>query len=520
MEKKWGLRGFSRLLGAAALALFLCIVLPVAVASFGLMAQLGLDGPYEEWVDFVREGCVANLLLTAAAIAALCAVNALLVRFARIRLSAVMMALWLAAALFWVIGIGLVQERDCEAVLNAAKAFAQGDYAFLKWGYFMGCPFQLGIVLIMEGLTRLLPGIDLNILMQCINAVCGAAIAGVLAALSQTIFDDERTAHATMLLCAAFLPFLLFCVFTYGTMLMLLCCMAAILCFARYAKSGRRGLLAGMALFMAAAYVAKPNALIPGVALCICALLHAMGSRDVRPLLAAALGVAVGLLLMRLIIWQYGLRSGEPLVENVHILTWLMMGIGEPASQPGWYNGYVGVFFDMYLAPQEQKEIVMRDLAQRIPELLENPAMTAAFMRDKFLSQWLEPTYSTMIYGERCFWSGRFNGLAALLYRPGSPIHDAATAYMNVYQQAVYVLACVGAVSLFRRRGFAPALVLPVIVIGGFLYHQLFEAKSQYIFPYIVYMMPPAAQGLCIAQTGMSRAARRMPGRGGRKEAA
>ena len=35
------------------------------------------------------------------------------------------------------------------------------------------------------------------------------------------------------------------------------------------------------------------------------------------------------------------------------------------------------------------------------------------------------------------------------------------------------------------------------VVLGGTLYHLLFEAKAQYAYPYMVYMLPLAAMGLC-----------------------
>ena len=42
-------------------------------------------------------------------------------------------------------------------------------------------------------------------------------------------------------------------------------------------------------------------------------------------------------------------------------------------------------------------------------------------------------------------------------------------------------------------------LFLPLAVLGGFLFHTLWEAKSQYILPYFVCMLPCAAAGLAEA---------------------
>ena len=45
---------------------------------------------------------------------------------------------------------------------------------------------------------------------------------------------------------------------------------------------------------------------------------------------------------------------------------------------------------------------------------------------------------------------------------------------------------------------FAVALALPVTILGGARYHLIFEAKAQYAYPYMVYMLPLAAVGLCV----------------------
>ena len=47
---------------------------------------------------------------------------------------------------------------------------------------------------------------------------------------------------------------------------------------------------------------------------------------------------------------------------------------------------------------------------------------------------------------------------------------------------------------LWRRRDMESSL-LPLIILGGLLYHLLFEAKSQYALPYFVLMIPMAAFG-------------------------
>ena len=66
---------------------------------------------------------------------------------------------------------------------------------------------------------------------------------------------------------------------------------------------------------------------------------------------------------------------------------------------------------------------------------------------------------------------------------------------MNQVQQLVFLGALLGMPGLWRRKRISQCL-LPVIVLGGLLYHLLFEAKSQYALPYFALLVPLAAWGL------------------------
>ena len=68
---------------------------------------------------------------------------------------------------------------------------------------------------------------------------------------------------------------------------------------------------------------------------------------------------------------------------------------------------------------------------------------------------------------------------------------------MKVWQQTVYMLTVIGLWYGWRKADQTVQLILPLVVLGGFLYHMIFEAKSQYIYVYMMYLVPIAAQGLC-----------------------
>ena len=144
-----------------------------------------------------------------------------------------------------------------------------------------------------------------------------------------------------------------------------------------------------------------------------------------------------------------------------------------------------------------EKAAALEMLAARLREFAADPAGAWAFFKEKCLTQWAEPSYDILWYGAVCGKSGRFNGLAHAIFRDGSPVRALLAGYMNIFQQAAYVLALIGTCGMIKEKRIeAVQLMLPVTVLGGFLYHMLFEAKSQYIYPYMLLLLPLAAAGM------------------------
>ena len=507
-----------QLLILAACILFTLIVAATAVHALSLLARLTVDGYFAEGVLYLKENLTHSVLLTACAILAFLFAHAILQKM-NIRIEHGLLLLWLVAALAWVIGVQVQQNSDPAALLQTAYEFAEDDFRDLTWGYYMGCPFQLGMVLLLEIIIRMLPSLDGNIVMQCMNCVFAVTTIGFLTGFAQYV-SGEKERTATLLLLMTCLPLFLFTVFVYGTLLMLMLCSISFLLFAKFIRSRRISYIVFSAVLLALACQAKQNAMIAQMAMLICCVLFALQYRDWRPVLIAAASIALDIFLGQIIVWQYELRSGIQLIQNESKLTWLVMGLSEGGARSGWYNGYVGRFFDRYLTREAQLAEVKADLADRLKEMASDPAMTAAFMKDKWLSQWLEPTYSTIARNMGGEWYGRYNGVAEHVYRSVTYSGQLVLGYMNTWQKCLYIFSTFGGMSWIFHSSDRRALewlILPVTIIGGFLFHQLFEAKSQYIFPYMIYLIPVAAHGLCQAEKSIIAVLQRLTGKSGVK---
>ena len=76
--------------------------------------------------------------------------------------------------------------------------------------------------------------------------------------------------------------------------------------------------------------------------------------------------------------------------------------------------------------------------------------------------------------------------------------------YMNLFQTLVFVSFLFCLISR-RKKWTMEQLFIPLVLLGGFFFHIIWEAKSQYIFPYFVSMLPIAAMGLAEAVETLER---------------
>ncbi|MBQ4265368.1 MAG: hypothetical protein IJB85_07645 [Clostridia bacterium] len=494
----------QRLCVCAALGMALCLFAGVALGGMFVTAHLGRQTWSHEVVTFIQEGLLANLLLTAAMLGAVMLLGRLLSRFALVKLSAAMLAAWCAGTLVLVVGAGVKQIYDFAYVLEGAELFARGNYKPLTIDYFHIYSYQLGICLPMEVVKRLVPGLNLSMFMQVLNVFLSAGTAGVMAALAQVLFS-EREARAAVLLYVLFLPLALQCIYVYGTLPMLLMTACAALCLALYLKKRKARFGFAYVLCIAAAYMLKPNAAVPLIAMTIAALLDALVSRDWKLVAYAALGAVCAVGLLKLVILQYELRAGVQLTGDLSALARLVMGMQEGGAEAGWFNHYTEQFFPFEVTAQQEREIAAADLAARLAEMKADPLMTLAFFRDKLLSQFLEPSYCALWYSSLCEHTGALGDMTLAASMDGSAVRMALERCMGLYQKMLHILCFVGIAGMLKGKNLSMAAVaLPVCLLGGVLYHMLFEAKAQYLYMYVILMMPVAAHGLCMVSDGVS----------------
>ena len=268
---------------------------------------------------------------------------------------------------------------------------------------------------------------------------------------------------------------------------------------------------AGSILFLALSVMLRKNSLIPIIAVLLVLLFESLRfGRSVRARLCL-LGMAVCLAvtsvgILPLVQKCYEKKASNTLSSGVTAMSYFAMGMQEASRGCGWDNGfnidtYDAAGMDSALANEISRQAVL----ERLAYFREHPGYAVDFYARKHLSQWADGTYASRqatlaAYGGRSeFFQKVYDGSLSSAY----------IEWCNAWQNVLYLGTLVFCVSAVHRKrkytATAPqgsdtdSLYLYVgliAVLGGFLFHILWEANSRYIFLYSLLLMPYCAAGV------------------------
>lgn len=272
---------------------------------------------------------------------------------------------------------------------------------------------------------------------------------------------------------------------------------------------------------------------------------------------AAASGKSAGALILRAVLFgvmfvvltkgaQSAVNLGtaraagiEKMPEGVPSAAYFAMGMEETEGKYGWYNGRnVGLFRDAGYDREQTVLDARETMKASIGEFQNSKRYLIRFYAGKFLSQWGDPTCVSMREMEE---TRRHTGelpklVDSLIFGTGSRILQWG---MNVTHSliylglTVYLLSATG--SALRRKQklrmpaqngqqtqngqqvqkqgqrlrtvSEPEILLVLFLVGGMLFHQIWEASGRYTMRYYLTMLPLAAWGICRLISGKQQEA-------------
>ena len=403
--------------------------------------------------------------------------------------------LWcLVVGTVWVLLAASTPVADQLMITSSAERFAQGNYGRLEYGkYLFYYPFQLGLVAYMELVFKLF-GLNNYIALQIFNVlgIAGSVYAGCR--IVSYLFDKRRVEAIYLMLAALCFPFLIFSAYLYSDVLSIFGSLIVIWQLLRFLKAGKKDSMIWMALAGTAAVLLRSNSLIVLIAVgCVLAVKGITGKEGLYLLCILLLGTGV-MAGRQAVNRYYEAVSGTTINDGMPSVLWIAMGMQEGDKEAGWYNGYSMYTYQdvcQYHGPTA-KALGIAEIRARAKEFLTHPLYAADFYFRKFTSQWNDPTYGCFIMTYAT--DRERSALGESLYR-GMP-KRILEKFMDCYQLLIY--GAVLFLLVYRRKGKRDLewYVLLIAVIGGVLFHELWEAKSRYVLPYFIMMIPMAAAGL------------------------
>ncbi len=411
-------------------------------------------------------------------------------------LFATLFIVWFAVSIFFLAATNLSQLYDYQYILEIGQLFARGNYGAMSSDYINAYPYQLGICLFIEFLSRIFPSLPMGLFLQCLNAIACLTISRVLCFLC-FYTGGSRNSHIFSVLCFLSLPMLLYCVYVYGTLYMMALVASSFLFFVCYIKKENHLFLLLSGVLLSLSYCFKPNMLVPLIAFVISCLFFSLLKKNLRPLLIALLAVILTFCLSVFIPLQYEYRSRIHLHPTVSTKARLIMGLQDNGPAFGWHNRYIEKYFPENLTDAERSEMANQDLSSQITYLKSDPLRTLNGLCEKIISQWLDPSYGTLRY----ITINKANGPIPILrdvLTDGCTTSSILLQFMKSYQQFIYLFAAVGLYSSLKEKKSISAFYIALTIFGGVLYHFIFEAKSCYAFVYMIYASVFASKGFLL----------------------
>ena len=409
-------------------------------------------------------------------------------------------------SVIWVINCHVAPDGDGHVLCSVAHRMITGNYVDMTnkgytggyTGYMVIFPHQFSLLSVIHLIFSLFGPWKYEIF-QHINAICMPILFFSGYKLLQLICGNLEAVIYYILFFLGCVPLFLYVPYVYGEIISITFTMVLMWQTIRYCKTGKKSCFLWGTLAIVLACMVRKNSFIVLIAVGIVLLIHSL--RKANPwgvvwVLVMALMVSGS---DKLIHAYYEKASGIKVAGGVPYISWIRMGLQDTWAGPGWFDNSSIEAFKEHGYDTEQTAIAEKEQIREIlKSMWEDKAYSIDFFRRKILTQWNSPKYG-YIYDIQNF-DCEPEELPDLVSRIYYYDEISVQAYLNRYQFVLYFYAAMSAVVLFANRKKESCLadyLLYIAIVGGFLFSALWEASSRYVLPYVVYMVPLAAIGIC-----------------------
>ena len=497
-----------RICSGVAVYLIALLFAIVTVGSILQTSHIDPANPYSEHITFDDDLVLTNLAFIGLTIMAALAMMRKNIRFSKLNTRFVAGVMLLFTTIFALAWINLVQSKangDSLTLLNTAKNAAKGNYGGFSGGgygghsYFDLYPGELGYVFFAQILYAVFGVNSSDLLLQIPNVIALDFIYVGIVLIAKHMLDRPAVTNLTAIMLTVCLQPMFITTYTYSYLIGLAFIVWAVYFALRFTRESKL-LHAGLGILTAIlGYIIRPEYMVILIGVAAGLILHAIDKKKWLALAMAALTILCSYGGQKLVVAGYAGASGAKLNTQLSTTVKRYAGVSESSMAPGWYNGVdvntmIGANFDMAQADQTAQQGIKSRMAA-----LKSSRQTLNFFKQKLLSQINEPSFQSVwlsqVREHNIPQNEKLSPIVQSVYTGG--LNVLLGIWFNYYHMIVWLFATAGLIWMMIRRTLSPqALILPIGVVGGGVYHMLFEAKSQYMLPYFILLIPLAAYGL------------------------
>lgn len=448
---------------------------------------------HEEHLHWVKDSILCNLVGLTIVCVVILLIKKNAKRFTKINMKKVAVIVSVIASLisiWWIVAVNVSPVDDQRKVCMAASQINSGIYImFEKGGYLAECPHQLGLVTLLRLLFKIFGDGNYRVF-QVLSAIALGFIIYSSYKITAIISKSEVAGLVTLVLMMLCLPLFLYVPYVYGEILSIAFILCAFLLLLKsIMETGQKQyILYGIMIF--GAVMVRKNSLVPIIAMIVVILIRLLVERKIKYIILLLVTI-MSMFLQSFIMHQIYDKYLYDDAKAIPSILWVSMGTNDEWRHAGWYDGSVYRVFEEndcnpVIASEKAKEI----LKAFIGFCQAYPKDGINFYMRKITAQWIAPMYQSIVMNHNI--EGQQNKFAEWIY---SPEHSwkYLDAWMNIHQLTVFLMILIWLIKRWKEPGYIQDYLLLIAVFGGFLFSIIWEAKSRYVFPYYVMMIPMAA---------------------------
>jgi|GEM_PF-164703 len=386
---------------------------------------------------------------------------------------------------------------DSNACITAAQEILDHNYAALyKGGYAYAYPNQLGLIWLLT-IIESIAGRSNYIVMQLINVTALTFFYWTLAKITDLYARDILPGTIALGVCAIFLPGYFYTTFIYGTLIGLSFATGGFYCCILFNREKRWWQAVLMVLFLSCSIICKSNYLIFVVGILIFQIVTITINHSKRLMVTIILTAFVLIGTDRFINTVTYAITGVHSAEGMSKWAWVAMGLQDSGSgyNPGWFNRYnEKTFPESGFNTDIQSSAAKASIKKSLEHFASDPEYAIEFFSKKNASQWNNPDFEGVFINQEMHDAGEpSNFIGRLFSMKGSSIISRLTDILFKFMVIGLLMELV--LGRKERRRYTVFLAFKVILIGGFLFHTVWEAKAQYTLPYMMLMIPVSVWG-------------------------